>query len=245
MTVAYFPQEATVEYYEDFFDRQSTIINDTYMSEKHYIVGDFNKSCIEWSSIPGGRHLRPTKFQGEIPETMIRNFCFSNLSQFNNVRNHQDKLLDLLLSNADDSSVIVDRDPNPLFLPVDDYHPPLSITIKIDSLTLMREIPIEKLNYYKANYGEINERLAGYDWGFLLAGNVNEITNKFYIAIRSAIKDMLPKKVIKKDVYPIFFLLELILLLERKSAYHRKWKRYKNRSDYARFSALRIEARGL
>src|ERR1700744_3865212 len=35
VTVAYFPQESTVEYYEDFFDRQSTIINDTYMSEKH------------------------------------------------------------------------------------------------------------------------------------------------------------------------------------------------------------------
>lgn len=99
---------------------------------------------------PELRILEPTEFQDDIPETMIQNVCFSNLRQFNAVFNHQDKLLNVFLFNANATSVTVTEEES-LSLPVDDYYPSLNIS-KIESLTFIREILVEKLNYFKANY---------------------------------------------------------------------------------------------
>lgn len=245
LTVAYFPPESNLEYYEDFFERQSRIINDVYASDSHYVIGDFNKSGIEWSTVSHHTFLKPTKFQGEIPELMIQNFCFFNLYQFNSIRNHQNKLLDLILSNSKENSISVSRDINPISLPVDDYHPPINITITVEQLTFVREIPIEKLNFFKANYDEVNVRLHNCDWDLLLTGGINEITNKFYNVIQAIISELIPKKMLKSRDYPIYFSHELIQLLKNKSLAHRRWKRFHSQADYKIFSKLRSEAKSM
>lgn len=146
LTTAYFHKDALPDYFEDFFDRQSKIINDTYLNDKHFIVGDFNKRSIEWTARTNHKYLKPTQFQGGIQEIIIQNMYFCDLYQFNTIRNHQGKLLDLVLTNVDEGSVSVERELNPISLPVDDYHPPLEINICIESLTYVREVPIEKFN---------------------------------------------------------------------------------------------------
>lgn len=243
LTAAYFPPDIEIDYYEDFFERQSRIINDVYLDDKHYIVADFNKSCIQWSRVPNQSFLSPSQFQGEIPETIIQNMYFCNFYQFNAIFNHQNKLLDLLLTN--DQSVTVVRDNDPLSLPVDVYHPPLHITVKIESLTFLREMPIERLNYYKANYDEINDRLSKFDWNAMLAGNLNEITSKFYNAMYGTVSDLVPLKVLRTRDYPIYFSFELIRLLDKKEKAHRNWKRFGKQSDYEAFSLLRSGAKVL
>lgn len=79
LTVAYFHKDASAEYFEDFFDRQSAIINDTYVADKHFIIGDFNKRSIDWTVSPNHKYLKPSQFQGEIHEIIIQNVCFCDL----------------------------------------------------------------------------------------------------------------------------------------------------------------------
>lgn len=62
LTTAYFHQEASADYFGDFFDRQSKIINDTYVTDKHFIVGDFNERSIKWTVNPNHNYLKATQF---------------------------------------------------------------------------------------------------------------------------------------------------------------------------------------
>lgn len=168
---------------------------------------------------------------------------FCDLYQFNGIKNHQNKLLDLVFANVNESSVSVIEDVNPVSLPVDAYHPPLEISIAIDSLTYIEEIQVEKLNFYKANYDVINNRLAECNWNSLLKGNVNEMTRKFYNVLYAVIDEFVPKKMARKKDYPIFFSFQLIKLLEDKEYYRQRWKRHKQQIDYSIYSNLRKECK--
>ena len=76
LTTAYFHDDATVDYFESFFDRQNKVINDRYVNDKHFIIGDFNKSSIKWTNRSDRTYLKPTQFQGGIQETIIQNMYF-------------------------------------------------------------------------------------------------------------------------------------------------------------------------
>lgn len=129
--------EATIEYFEDFFDRQSKIINDTHVTDKHFIIGYFSNSSIVQTDRTDHKYLKQSKFQGEIQDTIIQNMY---------------KLFDIFFTNASETSVSVVEYLNTISLPVDSHHTPLEITIQIDSLSYIKEVPIEKFNSYRADY---------------------------------------------------------------------------------------------
>lgn len=210
----------------------------------HLIIGDFNKSCIKWSSANFQNFFTPSNFRGEIPDCLIQNMAFSNLEQFNGIANHQKKLLDLVLSNVnqDDITVVLETDPISV---VDAYHPPLDISINIDKISFLNERTIDELNYYKANYHIINDKLGGIDWDLLLVGNVNEMTNKFYNAIFNTIDKLVPKKNKRKGGHPVYFSQELIKVLNKKEKVRVKYKRFGLMSDYDDYSLLRRKARSV
>lgn len=88
------------------------------------ILGDFNLSSIEWMGSPGTPLTFSLNKNGIYEQRLLDFISLNNLSQYNHVYNHKNKILDLVLSHTAVRNL--GKSDSPLSN-IDSYHPPPGI----------------------------------------------------------------------------------------------------------------------
>lgn len=201
-------------------------------SNSHFIItGDLN--LPNWEN-----HEAVSK------DCILRQNCFSmlNLSQLNNIRNFNDKVLDLIFS--DFSSTTVSKANNPL-INIDQYHPTLEIEIATNDtyydITNSKSIAY---NYKLGNYEAMFHYLSKINWCILSNMNLNTAVDYYHNALHSAIDMYVPKIILKSThKYPIWFSNEVKRAISDKKKAHIQYKN--SQHDYLIFSEKRTSTKRL
>lgn len=195
------------------------------------ILGDFNLSFIDWvKDTTNTSVLMPTNYNCNLGYLLIDFMSLNNLSQFNHVRNHNNRSLDLILSNIED--IYVKNCINPL-CKIDQHHPALEIILSRKTPLLLEQKQFATYNYKKADYSLVTKELSKIDWITQLseAENVNIAVSKFYQIIYSIIESTIPKAKPRKFKFPPWFSRNLIKLIAENNKIRKKHNIYHNPRD--------------
>lgn len=101
------------------------------------ILGDFNLNAIDWTIVSGDYpSSTKVKHHSNLCNILIDFTYANNLRQCNTIKNHNDKVLDLVLTDLSPCTV---KESCNVLCPIDPLHPALDISFKLvelDSLTL-------------------------------------------------------------------------------------------------------------
>lgn len=228
--VLYIPPNTSAYDYDLLFD--NLLLLEFLYNQKVLLIGDFN--------LPNyNENINDNK------STILTNFMdLLKLQQFNHITNTNNRLLDLVLSN---SNCVVSRDVLP-FVNEDPHHPSLLIEFDIYSPASRRaEFALNKslskeFNFRKANYPLMYDKFLHADWSPILnERNVNLAVNKLNDIICDIFHETVPLKYNRKRRYPSWFTSEIIHLIKKKEAAHKKFKRTQLETDRHLFNYLRAE----
>lgn len=162
-------------------------------------------------------------YDGDTASEFINTLAITELKQINYIRNVNNRILDLVLTNCntDDFSLV----PADEISKIDSHHPPFEIIISAKNVKFITPIKTPKLNYFKANYELINYELNLVDWNSELNSlDINEQLDKFYGIVNDIINRFTPVLLPKDDKYPKWFSKKLIELINDKNYFHDKYK---------------------
>lgn len=194
--------------------------NDLY-SENVYLIGDFN--------IPEINGIYYNFRNGSTKARVIQQImCRYDLYMINNVLNHVDNTLDLVLTNMTEAKLLL----SDMFLVnIDQYHPPLEISFGIiTNNKIVDKAPDDNDHNYdfkKGDYIKLHYVLRQCNWvNIIQSGDINECTNQFYTVLYEALDKCVPhKKSYRVSNYPIWFSKELKKKIKTKERYHKKSKK--------------------
>ena len=197
------------------------------------IIGDFNipeySSCSNISDL-----VCSAKIQA------VNSFTkYYNLSQVNNVKNQNGRLLDLVFSSS--NLCYVTRSDEPI-MPLDLHHPALHVEypLHIPKIKHFRLKETFTYNFKRANFQKLYQLLCDSDWSFLNdISNPNEAVLALYQYFDIIFNETLPKTIFKQSKYPPWFTGEIVRLLKMKKLFWRKYKRSKKTCDYISFKNVR------
>jgi hypothetical protein len=202
------------------------------------IVGDWN--VPEFVSYNQASNCAPDSVNLELSKCRLlfdfMNVC--NLNQLNHIKNHNGRLLDLIISNINIQIELCD---SPIS-PADNHHPPLMG----DLVANCGEVTHTAFrNYKKSDYININTIFCNIDWLSLFNNNesVSGCVDTFYNITKIIINEFTPLESIKPRNFPPWFSRNTIYLLNQKRKYHKRWKSFRNPYDYNRFSSLRTKCK--
>lgn len=241
VSAVYIPPLSPCSVYNDYCDNLEHIctIQD---AAGICVVGDFNLPNISWVLQPNYAALTPvsatTNNFGEKCRKIIATCTLTNLKQYNNNFNCNNRLLDLLLCNND--SVIDVSVPQVILSKVDPYHPPFQFEWNLRPANSLPRQNNGSYNFRKANYPAIIKRLSEIDWVTTIGSlDANHATEVFYEIIYEIICEHVPLKKEKNTLFPKWFSPALKRTLKRKEKVWIKWKVYGSRDDYSEFGLLR------
>lgn len=118
--------------YELFLQSAGTLMLDSSDSYDCLIMGDFNLSCVDWSSGVDDSSVLVPSGSGHLYTSLTEFMALHNLHQFNSVTNNNNKVLDLVLSNI--GKILVSLSDDSLST-VDPQHPPLEVEVRLTTET--------------------------------------------------------------------------------------------------------------
>jgi hypothetical protein len=199
--VVYLPSPLKIFHLEHFIESSSKALD----SKRNVVMlGDFNIREITWVEKADGS-LQPTQYDHRIGYTMVDFLSGCNLRQYNHVHNHQNKVLDLILTNTSyDLSV---SSCNDAISRVDSYHPPIEIIIKTEKQKLLQIKQLPKRQFYRADYEKIRNQLQCVNWTEELGdcSTVDNAVSKFYEHVNETIEKLVPLKNIGNTNYPSWY----------------------------------------
>lgn len=211
----YIPPWASFEHVKAYFEQISEIANTREPYSRFILIGDFNLASIDWFD------QMPIRYEGRIAVEFINTLNSTNLSQKNGIKNKFGRTLDLALSNID---ISIKRG-NPM-VAEDDYHPALIFDMDCNDIKFLKSKRAPKLNFFKADYININNELRSIDWYDLLNTNdINRAVDIFYVKLFEIIRKYTPITSHKSDEYPKWFSKKLIDLIRDKNYYRKKMKK--------------------
>lgn len=227
----------------NFTDNISTIIP-TQPLDKFIIIGDFNfGSKVEWQESAQGTELIPCNISEQTLTYFFDTISTYNLSQFNNQRNINNRLLDLVFSN---DTLMVTECTEALATPIDAHHKPLCINANYIEIDKLEQKFTTKHMFNKGDYITINDTLNKINWyDYLKHDSLEDAVSAFYNKLYELRDKYIPVKTIKQQSHPPWYSMALIKALKEKYKYHRKYKTYNNLSDYLTFSYLRSKVQHL
>lgn len=201
------------------------------------IVGDYNLPAIQWARSNTENSALSCSRTGRVSQYIADFMNFFNAYQFNDCKNCNDNILDVLITNKECS---LTGSQNHL-CPPDKLHPPLSATVTFKtSYTPLKRKLISKLNFHKANYDLINRDITNTNWDDILSPlKADAALTAFYNKIHSIIIQHCPMSSPKNSNYPFWFSPALIHIFNNKKKAWVKWKKYNNLFDYEIFSLYR------
>lgn len=221
----------------DMMIKIKSFIN-TRQNDHFILIGDFNMSSLKWNS--DGVSLPLSVVGAESSVNKFLDFAEEagccGFKQYNLIANRYNNVLDLCFSTL---PLTITPIINPI-LPIDICHPPIHVDI-LDLFTKpLINAQSERIIFSKGNYDEINSFFNKIDWNSLfLARTMDEAVEIFYSKVYDSIRLFIPKKVVSKHNYPIWYSPALIKIIREKSKVHKKWKRWSNPRDYDEFALLR------
>lgn len=228
IVAVYIPPDISQQDFELF----SEVLEVFLIDKPCILLGDFN---IPQFSV---------NFSACAKSTTFNLLCTSlQLKQYNHIVNCNNRLLDLVLSNTILSAAFeVDEFP---LVPVDSYHPPLSISLLISATaTNIQTFPSNnnlRYNFHKADYQKLYSDISNVNWTFLENhNNVDCALDDFYNTLYNIFDNSVPKSSFGyKSIYPPWFTKDIIHHLKIKYYYRRKWKATKNQFYNHEFRRLR------
>lgn len=167
----YIPNRSTIGIFEEYFNIVNNIRYD-YPSSDLILLGDFNI---------------PSAISSHTKSLFFDNISLLNMTQFNNIVNSKNNILDYVISNNNSIKVFLSEIP---IVDVDSYHPPLEINCETLNYNVDSIYTNEILyNWSKANYRLINSDLGSINWLNLLhnTNDINYNISTFYSIIISII----------------------------------------------------------
>lgn len=231
---AYLPPPITSESLDGFLNNTSKIID---INKYSLVIGDFNISKMSWSKLVGLNYVNPS-CNCNLHQIFVDFMEEHDLKQFNSTVNANNRILDLVLSNY--TQITVTRNTSPVSL-VDSHHPPLDINLKLDKIPYLKDQPIDKYNFYKADYNAINKELDTLPWLELFKSceSVNSMLAIFYDKLNYIIEKHVPKTRSRNQKYPIWYNNKLIYMLKQKNKFRLKYKIHNNPLHILEFQTLR------
>lgn len=179
--------------------------------------------------------------------------AFCDFAQRNEVRNCNDRILDLvLISLAMDEVGVCPADEE--LVPRDEQHPPLAVTVRRAPLAARippstpppRPDDDRQWNFSKADYHALYSSIAAADWNNLYAvRDPEETLDIFYGTLTDIFDRCIPKRHHqKKDSryqYPKWYTADIIKAIKMKAGLHRQYK--VSGSNYAAFSECRARVK--
>lgn len=236
---AYIPPQASVDVYCKHCDEIESL-KMKYPDAKLIIFGDFNLPNVNWA--------QPTESSNPISakaQLIIDTINFINLKQLNHVKNINDRILDLVISNINNSNVSESQES---IVSIDSHHPPLQAIIYLAPIELLTpQSPIHAPNYKKADYKQVRLYLSSLNWSpIFMSTNVEEATNVFNSILYNTIENCIPTSIVKRnDCYPKWVSTELKKLIQCKKIAHINYKSNNSIDCYKIFSDLRNKCKSL
>ncbi|CAH2087310.1 unnamed protein product [Euphydryas editha] len=239
--VVYLPPPVKVETAEKLFESIDIVINQI---DDVIIMGDFNMSFIEWSAGDDVSCMVPSKYNNVLGYSLIDFLSANDLHQYNIIKNCDDRLLDLVISNMANVTVAKPLDS---LSKLDLYHPNLLISFSYSRISYLRPKVCMQFNFYRANYAGISDELNNIDWyhRFSNCEDVNAMVTIFYNVLYDIIERLVPKRKNRNSKYPDWFKHSLIKLLKEKERLRIRYRKYGNPRDKLEYEILRNRCRDL
>lgn len=225
--VLYVPPQVSCTELELFFDCLSLL--EVLHGKNVLIFGDFNVPSFTNNVISDKKSF------------ILRNFlAMSSLVQRNVVRNVNDRLLDLVMSNFECNVL---RNYTPLVME-DEYHPSLSIDftssyVHVPDFQINRDPPKE-YNFRKANFHLMYEMILGADWSYVYgSASVDEACDALYGALNNIFDSCVPVKIKRRSRYPTFYTRDIIVNIVKKEYARRSYIRFKSQFHLHKYINLR------
>lgn len=207
------------------------------------ICGDFNRPTLNWIFDENNTSLRAFNIDLKSID-FVDTLSFCGLIQSNYIKNSLGRTLDLVLSNNSDGVKLLSHCTSPM-VPEDNHHPALEFLIPARPAKTLQNPNVKFLNFHKANYIEINNKLSSVIWENVLSkNNLNENLVEFYETLNNIISTCVPTGY-RKGNFPAYFSATTIKVIKEKNKIHQKWKTYGNLGDFNTFKLLRRRSKKL
>lgn len=228
--VIYIPPTLKLHDFELFFETLETF-HRSYINDNVIICGDFNVPGFTSRNIDGKSQI-------------VRNFgAFLNISNYNNITNMNDRLLDLILSEI---PLTVTKDDSPL-VNIDKHHPPLNFTFEVLAKKLehtnynSREI---RYNFRCANYLKLYDQILCTNWTFMKnILDVNIACDSLYSVLNEKFASAVPIQRNHSKKYPPWFTSEIIANIKDKDKARSNFKKYHIQIYQKKFQFLRRQVK--
>ncbi|XP_045459220.1 uncharacterized protein LOC123669672 [Melitaea cinxia] len=220
----------------DFLNSASRVL---LKMNKVVICGDFNLSFIDWVFDKDTLQIIPSNYNNSIGTAFVDFMLTNSLNQICAVRNCDDRILDLVLTNVSGGSVVQSSD---LLSKLDPFHPSFEITFSLSPTCFLRPVLGDYRSFYKANYDRIRQHLGEIDWSerFSHCDDVDSMTLSFYNELYSVIDANVPLTTMKKSRHrPPWYTNALVGMLTEKEKIRKRYARYKNPRDHLELKILR------
>lgn len=228
--VVYFRPRSPLGIYQTFFDLFIQL--KLSVNSRILILGDFNLSVY-------GKDYYLN--DGDILCKELSIFLnINNLILKNDVRNFQNKTLDLIITNEEEE-VTVTRCEDKL-VGEDPYHPTLEVSVVTVVPLSYRSRSTRPAGYCyrRANFFQIYQQLSRVDWSYLYSlSNIDQSVDYFYNQIYNILDQCCPLRKEKQSKYPFWFTPSIIFNLKRKEKLRRRWKKTSSEQNYLLFKAQR------
>ena len=201
------------------------------LSDNHFILlGDFNIPSL---MIPTVRSIKKTCFE---------NFISSlNISQHNLIGNHNNIILDLVLSDGD-TRLDVLRCDGPL-VPEDLHHPALCATFDVSPGRRAAAFPTANdlaYDFRRANFPALYADLCDVCWAFLGGFcDVDLCVDAFYAVLYSVLDRHVPRRRVGRSHFPPWYTGEIKRNLKSKNYFRSRWIKTGNCYYQREFKRLR------
>lgn len=248
----YIDCQSTLDQYNVHLKKIEEIVNVCSPNSEFLLLGDYNLSdSITWKvDLDGVCSAHNISGQKKLmAHALVDTLAIANLKQFNHVKNHLNRTLDLVLSNIDYSKISLTEDIDPLVC-IDNNHPALLLSVSTKPLKYLNEKRLPKLNFFRANYIELNRLITDIDWVSELQNlSIDEATIRFYEILLKMLVHV-PKVKQTNGKFPCWYSGELIRLINRKSIVKesidtKKKAGVDTQDDYNVFSLLRKQVKRL
>jgi len=202
------------------------------------IVGDFNFPNLCWSPHDEDNYYLAHEASSKKEIHLLDSFNKFSLQQISNVKNSQNRQLDLVFTTDFENSVVMDN-LIPLSV-VDKLHPPLLVNICLNPFAVKYSHE-EKLifDFPKTDFVSLSNFLSSFNLPSLLSTeNVNEAVYLFYELIYEGLRLFVPTKKVKSECTPKWMNRELKTLKNRKNKAWNNYLRNKTEFNYSQFIML-------
>lgn len=221
-------------------------IMETYPDVPLCILGDFNLPDVEWLHNDYSSEDPPFTALSSKSRLICNELIGLGLSQFNFIKNHLNRTLDLVFMSLD--SVGACNPPIAHIIHPDSHHPPIEVTIRNPSYSVQspnNSLPshIYRLNFNRADYNAMNSFLGNINWSSWIdsSTDLSVAYSSFISILRLAIDLFTPRTLVHPTSRPKWHNRSYRNLLNAKSNAHKRWKKSQSTSDRKLFLQLRKE----